>query len=490
MPHNARTLLKIGLLFLIVMVGLLMQKHATEPSAERISFASICDALEFNAEWMGIYLKDEKVGYAVSTTKRVGDCYEISDHALICLNLAGSKQRIESRLTSSVDLDFSLRSFLFSLTSNNASFSLHGVVDGRQLRVSIFSGRNENRTTIPLQETPCVTNTIKPHLLRQGIAVGSQYRLPYFDPSTMAHGEMLITVEAHEKIIHGDKPVLAYRVRESYHGIEALVWVTSEGTVLKEESPLGLTLVREGRDRALAGSWTKGSEQDFLAATAISTTQHILAPRSVRHLEIQLGGIDLEAFDLSGGRQSLAGNLLLIDQEAPGDLATYSLPCAQEELRQFLAASPLIQSDHPRIIQQAAEIINGSNDAVIAARLLLQWVYKYLDKKPTVSVPSAVQVLDLKAGDCNEHAALFAALARSRGIPTRICSGLVRLEEKFYYHAWAEIFMGKWVAVDPAFNQFPADATHIRLVIGDSTEQIRLLNVIGQLRLQVMQYSS
>ena len=28
---------------------------------------------------------------------------------------------------------------------------------------------------------------------------------------------------------------------------------------------------------------------------------------------------------------------------------------------------------------------------------------------------------------------------------------------KFYYHAWPEVLLRDWVAVDPTFGQFPAD---------------------------------
>ena len=41
------------------------------------------------------------------------------------------------------------------------------------------------------------------------------------------------------------------------------------------------------------------------------------------------------------------------------------------------------------------------------------------------------------------------------------------LEEGFFYHAWPEVYVGRWVSGDPTLNQFPADATHIRFVTGD-----------------------
>jgi transglutaminase-like putative cysteine protease len=67
--------------------------------------------------------------------------------------------------------------------------------------------------------------------------------------------------------------------------------------------------------------------------------------------------------------------------------------------------------------------------------------------------------------------------------------GIVYLKDKFYYHAWPEIYLGRWVAIDPTFNQFPADATHIRLVIGDLSDQIKILSVVNKIKLEVLGYS-
>jgi transglutaminase-like putative cysteine protease len=94
-------------------------------------------------------------------------------------------------------------------------------------------------------------------------------------------------------------------------------------------------------------------------------------------------------------------------------------------------------------------------------------------------------VLRQKAGDCNEHAALFAALARAAGIPARIQAGIIYQEGKFFYHAWNQVYLGSWISVDSTLNQLPADATHIRLVEGDLDRQLDLVRVIGRLKVQV-----
>jgi transglutaminase-like putative cysteine protease len=104
-------------------------------------------------------------------------------------------------------------------------------------------------------------------------------------------------------------------------------------------------------------------------------------------------------------------------------------------------------------------------------------------------------VLRTKVGDCNEHTALYVAMARAAGIPARINVGLVfvrGVQGAFYYHAWPEVYLdegngrGMWLPVDPTLNQFPADGTHLRLVRGGLDKQAAILPLMGSLRITVV----
>jgi hypothetical protein len=85
-------------------------------------------------------------------------------------------------------------------------------------------------------------------------------------------------------------------------------------------------------------------------------------------------------------------------------------------------------------------------------------------------------------------------MARAAGIPARIAVGLVfvrGVQGAFYYHAWPEVYLdegggrGLWLPVDPTFNQFPADGTHLRLVRGGLDKQAAILPLIGSLKITV-----
>jgi transglutaminase-like putative cysteine protease len=231
-------------------------------------------------------------------------------------------------------------------------------------------------------------------------------------------------------------------------------------------------------------------QEDMLEAAAIvprmSARMRIVEARNVKKLRLRLEGVDLSGADVEGSGQTLDGAFIeLID---PRDLVAGPAPA---DLDRFLGPEPFIESDAPEIKAQAERMVAGVTGTRERAERLTREVNTLIEKKPTVSLPSALEVLRTKVGDCNEHTALFVALARSIGIPARINVGLVYVHGAFYYHAWPEVYIdegkgrGLWLPVDPTFDQFPADATHVRLARGGLDKQASILPMFGKTTMYV-----
>ena len=135
-----------------------------------------------------------------------------------------------------------------------------------------------------------------------------------------------------------------------------------------------------------------------------------------------------------------------------------------------------------------AIIVGEENNALMAARRLSVWVYLNLDKMPVLTIPSAIEVLKTRVGDCNEHATLLTALLRASGIPAKLSIGLTYSRGQFFYHAWTEAYVGEWISVDATLNQLPVDATHIKLVEGNLDKQVAIAGLIGKLELKVLDF--
>jgi transglutaminase-like putative cysteine protease len=236
-------------------------------------------------------------------------------------------------------------------------------------------------------------------------------------------------------------------------------------------------------------------QSDILNAAAVVPVMdqvgaRIDEPRDVQLLRLRLDGVDLDLSnpDLQGVGQAVVSGVVEIRdprglQPGPADTAA----------SKYLSPEPLIESDAPEIRAEAETAVRGVTGRRAQAERLTRHVNALLDKKPTVGLPSAREVLRTQVGDCNEHTALYVAMSRALGIPARISVGLVYAHGAFYYHAWPEVYVdegegrGLWLPVDPTLNQFPADATHLRLARGGLDEQIKILPLVGRLKMTVVE---
>jgi transglutaminase-like putative cysteine protease len=398
----------------------------------------------------------------------------------------GTPQRIDTQVTSKVDNAFMLNSFEFRMFSNLFSFQAKGTIKGKELHIDLLSGGSVKKSVIPLKEIPCLASSLKPMMLADGLMVGKTLRYHVFDPSTMSTTPVEVLVEGIEEVSLRGKQIECYRIKSTFKGIALRSWIDENGSTIKEESPLGLMLIKESKADALTENWGE-TTKDLIAASAISINRPItIADPS--YLKVRIENINLEEFDLSSHRQRRAGDVLEITREKLKGVTTYNIPYPKGDMKIYLAPTVFLQSTDKTLVDKAQEIIGSERDALEAATRIKEWVYRTVEKKPTLSIPSALDVLKVKVGDCNEHATLFVALCRAVGIPSKLSAGIVYTQGSFYYHAWADVFVGSWVSIDPTMDQLPVDATHICFVEGGLDKQLEIIKLIGVVTLEVMEY--
>lgn len=137
-----------------------------------------------------------------------------------------------------------------------------------------------------------------------------------------------------------------------------------------------------------------------------------------------------------------------------------------------LKATIAVESDNPEIIKLAQQIVGKEKDAWKSAQLINEWVNKKLIKDYGASSDSATGVLAQMKGDCTEHSLLSVALLRAVGIPAKRVDGLVYLmnDDKvpaLYWHEWVEAYVGEWTQLDPTFGQNIAHPA--RLAVGEES---------------------
>ena len=446
-----------------------------------------------SALWRGVYYRGEKIGFTVSQTVPEDGGFGLEEDGRLQMSLLGATTAATIHTTAHVDANFALRAFEFSLDPGTGPTEVRGRVAGRQLTLSVTTTGGTRSEERELDEPPALSQNLSRRLANGGLVPGARYRWTVFDPATLRNAPVTVDVGKRELVRGNGVPLPAFRVEMEYAGLRTTSWVTDTGEVVREESPLGLITVRESAERAQAMAVPGRVQVDLLEAAAVvpQMRSRIDEPRDVRRLRLRLDGADLSSADLQGVGQRVTGNV--VELQDPQSLRAER---GDADAARYLAPEPFIESDAPEIIAEAEIAVRGVSGNRARAERLTRYVNGLLEKKPTVSLPSAREVLRTKVGDCNEHTALYVAMARALGIPARISVGLVFMRGAFYYHAWPEVYIeeegsagggrGLWLPVDATLNEFPADATHLRLARGGLDKQTVILPLIGRLKMTVL----
>ena len=496
--QRGRLVIKLAIVvFWIAMMSLLVYRNAREAALG--PFASPLTEADFAGDeaWYGIYLvsgdgNDEirsKIGYSHTVRTETAGGYQLLDETRLRLVVQNDRKSVNTTLEAEVDPYFNLQSFDFMLTSDMMKFEVSGTVQDSELEVLIKAGGSIAREIVPLTgEAPGIPANLTQRLAAQGLEVGRSYRFDFYDPSSRAFAGADARVVDRETIRFGEIDQDVYRVLTDFKGIPITSWIDAQGNVLKERGA-NMLRVREAHNYALARGWDEDVPLDIIDFLAVKADRPIDDPRDVTRLSVRIEGVDVSDLPLADSRQTVHDDgTLEIRAEDVANIASYELPYAGDELREFLASTSTIQSDDPDIVAAVKGIVGDRTDAMQAALVLHEWVFENIEKKPIVSIPSAKYVFDIRKGDCNEHAALLTAMARAAGIPAKILVGVVYNDGSFYYHAWNALWIGEWVAADATFGQFPADATHIKLLEGDLDQQVAVARLAGRMSIKVVDY--
>jgi hypothetical protein len=465
------------LLWLLTMAALIDKHYAVfseKPSGKPHALQGFLE----EERWAGIYQRGRKAGYTMSRLESKEGNYKATELAFLKIKALEVEKDIKMNTKALLDSELKLKSFTFNLESD-IDMLIEGKVVDRDLLVTIDSKGIKTNQKFSLSDSPYINISLSPLLADMKLTSGETIRLPLFDPSTLAQDYLELKIKGREQITVMGTKRDTFKLRGFFEGAEIIIWVTDDGEVLREES-MGFTFVRERKEDAVI---LEKASIDLVADMAVPFNLKIKS--DINYLKVKLTAIDFEGLELDGDNQKLNDDILEIWKVEFNDkLEIHDNIEVTSHMSQYLKETIFVESRDPRISKLAEEIISQEKDPLRKSRLIFDWTYKNLKKTATISIPRSTAVLDSKEGDCNEHTTLYTALARASGIPTRMAVGLVHQEGLFYYHAWPEVYVGGWIPIDPTLGQFPADASHIRLLTGELDSQLRLAPVMGNLKIE------
>ena len=424
--------------------------------------------------WYDLALMNTKIGYMhVSTDKTEYQGEEVDRHKIdMVMNFKalGTDVTLEITRVEYTGSDLMPRHFLSTSNESGLKQVEGRIVDGIAYIKTTLNGETTE------SEVPVPPDTISEHvgvesLFKQGLKIGEKRNFHIFSFDLLKPVKTELEVEGQDTLSYQSEEKQVYVLRQTLdmmNGITAKVWLDTDGVNYRTEVPMmGLSMVTTKTDKETALGDTE--EVDVVLKTRILPSGKRPTPQAKNFkAEVKLPAGNIADAIMSNSQQQLivtsekAGRLSIqVPTVAAEDCPTLPIQDVEGE---FLGASAYIQTDAPAIRAKTKEILDGEVNSWRAAEKLCEWVYTAITtKKMSGGFGSSLTALESLSGDCTEHTVLFIALARAAGIPARICSGITFVKDAFYYHFWPEVYVGKWVQMDPTFGQTIADANHIQL---------------------------
>jgi hypothetical protein len=470
-------------LFWLVMTALLIQKHFFQISTVHSPYEVLPLDLEMREEYNVILMGEERIGFNFTVLETQKDNpetpFELRHQTFLSFLFLGHQREMLTRGTAKLDRNLNLREFEVLISSSDQWTRISGQVVKNNLNMVLAASEGEPvRKILPLQGPLFYTEAFRFLWTPENLKVGKKGRLNAWNPLMGNFQTIQFSVFGKTRIDYQGELADVYEIHMDSGGLEVRSWVNQEGVVLKEEGFTGITQIKEEGWQIFDAMRNKKAKlPDLPNLFSIPSNKIIERPELLGALKVKV----------TTPTEERIMDLVRQDVQGLDDIPFQALDMT--ELAAYLEASPWVESQDPEIQAKAKEISKNSKSVFEAAIRIMRWVHENVAPVPSLSLPKSKQVLVSKKGDCNEYTVLFTALARAAGVPTRMVAGLVYQNGRFFYHAWAEIYAGRWIAVDPTFGQAPADVTHIPLIEGDLEEQAALVNQIGKLKVEVMETS-
>jgi len=485
------------LAFWAVMTSLLLKREVLIPHAQPSAPGMPVAQRQPQDSWMGIYAKNElggedRVGYVHLTSAPGEKAGDDGTRYGMTLRLATTMLSMPTELLLDgnawvadgeglKDFDFRVQSF------GEHVMNAKGRIEDGAAKLEVETAGETFPMSFPVGEDMLVQGGFGATTLNMpSLEIGDAVLIDAFDPVTLTKGTARVECVGVDTLNFDGKEVTTKILETELGGVKTKTWVDLDDQVMRVETPVGLVLRRISQKEALR-SFDSGASAELIHTVAVrpSGLKPFRDAKEMRYHPSGLSaGISIPVDEIQ--REVGATDYLNVTPEAPVSSVAPADPAAFKE---YLGGDPFVQTGQPKIVKLAQEIVGNETDPWRKAQLLYAWVYENIEKTPVLSMPSALDVLQSREGDCNEHTVLYAALARSEGIPTRIAIGLVWSEELagFYYHAWPEVFAERWIPIDPTLGQSVADATHIKLVEGSVGQWTRLVPFLGQVAIDVLE---
>ncbi len=409
--------------------------------------------------WLGIYLREEKIGYSslnesVVDGKRVSESLTVIDGTML-----GQKLELRATGRTVYGVDGAPVRMEFENSSGGRTLRVDSEVVGGVLRAkSTFQGTTTTRDVPLPTDAPIKDDALG--LVLAGDAAGTVRAFYLFDPNTLSFVKCEAVLKGPAKVTVGGKEFDATHIELRDPRSPMQVYVSAKGDLIKAVGPFGMELRPEDEERA---KQIDGSA-DLAEASRIVPDRPIADYERTTRLTLRVTGADLSRLP-SDEHQTVRqeGDAWVVEVHPPAPL-TGEARVASDDVK-WTTSDTRMPVGSARFLEIVREATEGAADLPEKVERLRRLVLTRVRANAGIGVlREADEVYDSAEGVCRDHAVLLGTLLRTAGIPTRLVSGLVYGDGAFYYHAWVEVRLdGEWYGVDSTRSPRRIDATHVKV---------------------------
>ena len=452
--------------------------------------------LPYSEYWTGIIFNGNKIGFShfsIKASKDFPGHYEIRSETMLHFRFFMVDKKISLVSYDLVREDLSLKEFQYHYDMDGSMMKVSGGCDKESLKISRVSNNKTLSETIPVTGSIYPGSVVYLYPAVRGIEIGRTYSYDVFDSESQSIDTVSQEILAyqHSDLFSGK----AFKMETEYFGQEMTSWIDASGKPLFEMALGGVLLSgleseSEAKRYLLESSMNK--DETLLNFSLIKTKHPITHPEQATYLEAIISGTG-DDFTMPSDVRQVCKNIdskihCRIRVQSPDETVAGD-DGHEGSLNEYLLSTYTVPCNDERIAAIAADITKDAATDLEKIEAIFLWIKENIKKEP-IDVFTALDVLDGKKAECQGHAYLYAAFARSAGIPTRVIGGIVYAEDfkGFLYHSWAEsLINNQWIALDPTTSQVPADATHIKFIEGESMSSlVPLVGMIGKLGIEIV----
>jgi len=451
------------------------------------------------SQYFNILMNNSKVGYSSVLLEKSKykdkECVKETDYMLFELKRGESKIKIETKS----ELFYTEKMLPLAFKSveimSGQEKTIEGAVVNNKLLLTVKLAGTVEKKEFDFPPDAVFDDMVDDIFRLTPLLSKTDRVIKIFDKSNLNFTDVKVKIIGPVKEKINGKEINGVSLSAEMYGISSFHTVDENGMTLRSSFPQ-MGMVSEKTVEADAKK-AFSTGVDILADFAIEGSQSITDPKAVKEMNCSLifaaglpAAITKESIKNTSIRLLRDNMAICTLRRVVFDESKASpIPIKEKSVEKYLMATPYEQSEDPLIKSTAFSVIGQEKNSFKAASLLNRWVYNSLKKKANYNIAfdTAKETIIKKEGDCTEHSVLTSALCKAVGIPTKICGGIMPLYTRFYFHMWLEVYVGngKWVAIDPTYDETVLDAAHIKLsegILDDEGKLKIMLDVLSYFR--------